>query len=43
MQDKECGYFHEGCCLKGLPGTPCETNGCVAHYTGELPKQSLIR
>lgn len=31
MIDENCGYHHEGYCLKGLPGTPCEVVGCVAH------------
>ena len=31
MTDENCGYHHEGYCLKGLPGTPCEVAGCVAH------------
>lgn len=30
MVDGKCGYHHEGYCLKGLPGTPCEVEGCVA-------------
>lgn len=29
MTDKKCTYHHEGFCLKGLPGTPCEVEGCV--------------
>lgn len=38
MTDEKCGCHHEGYCLKGLPGTPCEIVGCVAHTeTGYLP------
>lgn len=33
MIDVNCGYHHEGYCLKGLPGTLCEVVGCVAHST----------
>ena len=33
MVDESCGYHHEGYCLKGLPGTPCEVVGCAAHST----------
>ena len=31
MTDENCTYHHEGYCLKGLLGTPCELSGCVAH------------
>lgn len=38
MIDYKCVYHHEGCCLKGLSGTPCELQGCIAHTdTGYLP------
>lgn len=33
MIDVNCGYHHEGYCLKGLPGTLCEVVGCVVHST----------
>lgn len=33
MIDVNCGYHHEGYCLKGLPGTLCEVVGCAAHST----------
>lgn len=26
-----CAWFENGYCKKGLPGTKCEINGCVAH------------
>jgi len=32
----DCRYFSEGYCAKGLPGTFCEREGCVAYY----PKES---
>ena len=35
MTDEKCGYHHEDYCLKGLPGTPCEVRGCVAHTTSK--------
>ena len=25
-----CKWYNGGDCMKGLPGTPCEPNGCVA-------------
>ena len=32
MIDENCLYCNrEGECTKGLPGTPCKTEGCVAH------------
>ena len=32
MIDESCLYCNrEGECTKGLPGTPCEVVGCVAH------------
>lgn len=32
MIDESCLYCgKEGECAKGLPGTPCEVVGCVAH------------
>ena len=32
MIDESCLYYNrEGECTKGLPGTPCEIVGCVAH------------
>jgi hypothetical protein len=32
MTDENCLYCsREGECIKGLPGTPCEIEGCVAH------------
>lgn len=32
MTDESCLYCNrEGECEKGLPGTPCEVAGCVAH------------
>lgn len=32
MIDYNCLYCDkEGICTKGLPGTPCERKGCVAH------------
>lgn len=40
MTDEKCGYHHEGYCLKGLPGTPCEVRGCVAHTTS--PSEGCI-
>lgn len=30
MKDELCAYEHDGLCMKGLAGTPCETEGCVA-------------
>ena len=26
-----CAWFNNGYCKKGLPGTRCEIEGCVAH------------
>lgn len=50
MTEKNCGYHHEGYCLKGLPGTPCEVVGCVAHtavpsgrYTQNLGVMCTVR
>lgn len=31
MTDNKCVYYQEGYCLKGLTGTKCELEGCVAH------------
>ncbi len=31
MTDESCIYCNEGECTKGLPGTPCEIVGCMAH------------
>jgi len=32
MIDENCFYCNrKGECTKGLPGTPCEVVGCVAH------------
>jgi len=31
MIDKNCKYYKNGHCTKGLPGTKCELKGCVAH------------
>lgn len=31
MKDDKCAYYQEGYCLKGLVGTKCELEGCVAH------------
>lgn len=31
--DESCFYHQDGNCNKGLPGTPCEVKGCVAHTT----------
>lgn len=36
MIDKHCGYHHNDYCLKGLPGTPCELRGCVAHTSDDV-------
>lgn len=36
MTDEKCGYHHEGYCLKGLLGTPCEVRECVAHTTDDV-------
>ncbi len=36
MIDEHCGYHHNGYCLKGLSGTPCELRGCVAHTTDDV-------
>lgn len=30
MKDELCAYEHDGLCMKGLAGTPCEIEGCVA-------------
>lgn len=35
MTDDKCAYYQEEYCLKGLPGTKCELEGCVA-YTDRL-------
>lgn len=35
MQDEKCRWHHEGSCLKGMPGTVCELEDCVAHITEE--------
>jgi hypothetical protein len=31
MTDDKCVYHKDGYCLKGLDGTPCEREGCIAH------------
>jgi len=31
MTDENCTYYEKGYCLKGLAGTKCELEGCVAH------------
>lgn len=36
MIDEHCGYHHDGYCLKGLSGTPCELRGCVAHTSDDV-------
>lgn len=36
MIDEHCVYHYNGYCLKGLPGTPCELRGCVAHTTDDV-------
>ena len=41
MTDENCGYHHEGYCLKGLPGTPCEVAGCVAHSPSGIYTRNL--
>lgn len=41
MKDEKCIYFKNGNCSKGLEGTPCELNGCVAHTT-EASLNALI-
>ena len=28
---KDCIWFEEGYCLKGLPGTKCEISACVCY------------
>ena len=35
MKDEKCIYHHDGCCRKGLAGTACELEGCVAHTVKE--------
>jgi hypothetical protein len=41
MKDEKCIYFKNGDCSKGLAGTPCEVNGCVAH-TDKVPENAFI-
>lgn len=43
MTDKNCGCHQDGYCLKGLPGTPCEVDGCVAHldFNNIAPKSVI--
>ena len=41
MKDEKCIYFKNGNCSKGLFGTPCEVNGCVAH-TDKAPENTFI-
>lgn len=43
MEDKRCTYYHEGFCTKGLLGTKCELEGCVAHITKPMKKFSELR
>lgn len=31
MTDEKCAYYKDGYCLKGLVGTKCEIEGCIAH------------
>ena len=31
MTDKRCINYQDGFCLKGLDGTKCELEGCIAH------------
>lgn len=33
MEKPNCEYYKKGHCKKGLNGTPCELEGCVAHRT----------
>lgn len=30
---EDCIYYEDGDCRKGLPGTPCDVVGCVAHVS----------
>ena len=36
MIDELCSYHQDGHCLKGLPDTPCELRGCVAHTSDDV-------
>lgn len=38
MTDEYCKYYNNGHCTKGLRGTKCDLNGCVAH-TFMKPKE----
>ena len=31
MDYERCEYYHKGFCLKGMVGTICELDDCVAH------------
>lgn len=33
-----CEYYCDGECLKGITGTPCNINGCIAFIEQEKPK-----
>jgi hypothetical protein len=35
MQDEKCRWHNKGFCLKGLAGTKCELEDCVAHVKEE--------
>ena len=35
MTNEKCEYYDKGFCQKGLEGTKCELNGCVAHIEKE--------
>ena len=37
MTDEKCAYYHKGFCLKGMVGTICELDDCVAHTPGTQP------
>lgn len=34
MKEEKCVYYHKGFCLKGVVGTICELDECVAHTSG---------
>ena len=38
MTDERCEYYHKGFCLKGMVGTICELDNCVAHTTTKEDK-----
>lgn len=43
MEKTDCFYYDNltGCCKKGLPGTRCEIEGCVAYYPKRVKRNCI--